>query len=101
MLRRCGKTTTRMRVRWDSPFMESRSSKITASGAWCAITVVAIIAVGGINLVHALRRVPPGPHYAPVVPANHVVRQEQRFARLREALKPHHVRSTIGYLADL
>jgi hypothetical protein len=81
--------------------MESRSNKITASIAWCTFAVVAIVVVGGINLVHALRRVPPAPHYAPVVPTNNVVRHEQRFAGMRAALKTHHVRGTIGYLADL
>jgi hypothetical protein len=81
--------------------MESRSNKLSVAAAWGAICIGLIVAIAGINLGQALRRVPPAPHYTPTVPANVVERSEQRFASLRDALKSHHVRGKVGYLADL
>lgn len=81
--------------------MESRSSKLSLAVIWGTICVAAIVAMAGINLAQALRRVSPAPHFTPTVPANGVERSERRFASLRDAFKKHRVRGKVGYVADL
>jgi hypothetical protein len=73
----------------------------TKTQLWSTACLLIVAAVCISNLAQAMRRVPPPPRYGIAAPANPVLRHEQRFARLREALKTHRVRGTIGYLADL
>src|SRR6185436_10063290 len=73
----------------------------TKTQLWSTACLLIIAAVCVNNLAQATRRIPPPPRYGAIIPANAVMRHEQRFARVREALKSHHVRGTIGYLADL
>ena len=61
-----------------------------------------IAVVTAINLVQAVRHVPPAPVAVPGrPPANVVLRQEERLAALRRALETRGVRGTIGYVGDL
>jgi hypothetical protein len=75
--------------------------KGTKTRLWSTVCLLIVAAVCVINLAQTTRRVPPPPRYGTNLPANSVMRHEQRFARLREALKAHRVRGTIGYIADL
>lgn len=67
---------------------------------WCTISTLLIVLVCGLNLNHAVRRTPP-PSVPTTQPTNNVMRQEARFAPLRQALQRHAVRGTLGYLTDL
>ena len=69
--------------------------------AWGVISAVALLAVCGVNVVATALRVPPSPRLTPAVPANPVMRHEQRMAAVRRALETRGVRGTIGYLTDV
>lgn len=70
--------------------------------AWSVLTALVIAIVATINLVQAVRHVPPAPVAVPGrPPANIVLRQEQRFAAARRALEARGIREVIGYVADL
>lgn len=70
--------------------------------AWSVLTALVIAIVATINLVQAVRHVPPAPVAVPGrPPANVVLRQEQRFATARRGLEARGVRGVIGYIADL
>jgi len=69
---------------------------------WSILTALVLAIVAMINLVQAVRHVPPAPVAVPGrPPANIVLRQELRFAAARRALEAHDVRGVIGYIADL
>jgi hypothetical protein len=68
---------------------------------WSAVMVLALAVVAGINLVTTARRIPPPPRAPVAIPQNVVMRHEQRFAAVRDALKTRSVSRAIGYLADL
>lgn len=70
--------------------------------AWSVLTALVIAMVATINLLQAVRHVPPAPVPVPGrPPANIVLRQEQRFGAPRRALAIRGVRGVIGYVADL
>jgi len=75
--------------------------KSTKTQLWSTACMLIVAAICVSNLAQATRRIPPPPRFGTTIPANSVMRHEQRLARVREALKSHHVRGTIGYLADL
>ena len=69
---------------------------------WSILAAVVVAVVTALNLVQAVRHVPPAPVAVSGRPAaNLVLRQEQRFAALRHALETRGVRGTIGYVGDL
>ncbi len=69
---------------------------------WSALCAGFIAIVAALNLLQAVRHVPPPPIAVPGRPAaNIVLRQEQRFAAARRALESRGVRGVIGYVADL
>jgi hypothetical protein len=69
---------------------------------WSALTALCLAIVATINLVQAVRHVPPPPVAVPGrPPANIVLRQEERFAAARRALETRGIRGPIGYVADL
>lgn len=65
------------------------------------VTAVALLGVCGVNVIATALRVSPAPRLRPTVPANPVMRQEQRMADLRRAMQTRGVRGTIGYLTDV
>jgi len=67
----------------------------------CTISALLIALFAGLNLADGVRRTPPPPSEPMGRPTNHVMRQEARFAALRQALQRHAVRGTLGYLTDL
>jgi hypothetical protein len=67
---------------------------------WCALFVVGLACVGGVNLIATARRVPPAPRAVATVPRNSVMRHEQRMAGVLRALREHQVRGVVGYLSD-
>lgn len=69
--------------------------------AWTFLTLLLVAAVSAVNLAGTVRRNPPPPRLPPEIPANVVLRQEQRLAGLLLELKARGVRGTLGYLADL
>ena len=68
---------------------------------WSVITLLALLTVCAVNVVGMVRRVPPPPRVAPALPANSVMRQEQRMEELRRALERRQVSGTIGYIGDV
>lgn len=68
---------------------------------WSTISALLIALVCGLNLAQAVRRTPPPPSEPAGQPTNNVMRQEARFATLRQALQRHAIRGTLGYLTDL
>lgn len=66
----------------------------------CTLSALLIALVCGFNLADAVRRTPP-PSVHAGRPTNNVLRQEARFAPLRQALQRHAVHGTLGYLTDL
>jgi hypothetical protein len=69
---------------------------------WTVIVALAVAVVTVLNLVQAVRHVPPPPIAVPGrPPANIVRRQEARFAALRTALETRGIRGPVGYIADL
>ena len=69
---------------------------------WSILTALVIAVVTVLNLVQAVRHVPPAPvDVTGRPPGNVVLRQELRFATLRRALETRGVRGTIGYVGDL
>lgn len=80
--------------------MASRSNNPIFAQGCGALGLVALVIIAGINLAHVVRRVPAPPHFVSA-PADAVMRSEQRFARVRDALKTRHVRGTVGYVADV
>jgi hypothetical protein len=69
--------------------------------SWCAITLLLLALVCGINLVATARRIPPAPRVPPEIPQDVVMRLEQRMAGVRDALRAHAARDPIGYVADI
>jgi hypothetical protein len=68
---------------------------------WGLVTVVALLGVGAVNVIATALRVSPAPRLAPAIPANPVMRQEQRMAELRRAMQARGAGGTIGYLTDV
>lgn len=68
---------------------------------WLTMAFLGIALVGAFNLWRAAERVPPPPRILPAVPANVVLRHEQRFAKVLSALRTHRVDAVIGYVGDL
>lgn len=64
--------------------------------AWAVLALIS-----AFNLVHLVRETPPPSRIPRDVPANPVMRQEQRLAAVRAALQRHEVRGKIGYVGDL
>jgi len=74
----------------------SSASQRISSG----VVAVALILVCGWNLLAAARRVLPQPRAPAAVPADLVLRHEQRMADVRRALERRGIRGTVGYLSD-
>jgi hypothetical protein len=75
------------------------SGKSRRIGLALAFAVIAVVAA--FNLGQVVRETPPPSRIPPEVPANPVMRQEQRLAAVRGALQRHGVRGKIGYLGEL
>jgi hypothetical protein len=68
---------------------------------WGIVSAVALLGLCEVNVVATILRVSPAPRLRPAVPANLVMRQEQRMADLRRAMQTRGVRGTLGYLTDV
>jgi predicted membrane metal-binding protein len=68
---------------------------------WLTISFLTVAFLSAYNLWRAAERVPPPPRMVPAVPANVVLRHEQRFAKVSSALRTHRVDGVIGYVGDL
>lgn len=69
--------------------------------AWLTIAFLALAFLSAVNLWRVAERVPPPPRIEPAVPANVVLRHEQRFAKVAAALRAHRVDDVVGYVGDL
>jgi hypothetical protein len=69
--------------------------------AWLTISFLAAAFLSAVNLWRAAESVPPPPRIEPAVPANVVLRHEQRFAKVPSALRTHRVEGVVGYIGDL
>lgn len=69
--------------------------------AWSATALWVVAIVCGINVADTARRLPSPSRVPAAVPANVVMRHEQRFAAVRPALRAHGVSGIIGYFSDL
>ena len=76
-----------------------RVDRVMSSG--CALSLLVLALVCGINVVATARRIPPPPRMPPEIPQDVVVRLEQRMSGVRDALRTRAIRGALGYIADL
>lgn len=68
---------------------------------WLTLASLAVALLSAVNLWRAAERVPPPSRIAPAVPANVVLRHEQRLAKVAAALRAQRVSDVVGYVGDL
>jgi hypothetical protein len=74
---------------------------VFAMRVWSVAAIAVLLVVGGWNGIGMARRVPPPARAEAGAASSVVMRHEQRFAGVREALQRRGARGTICYLADV